>query len=90
VRTTVFGSFEWDNAKAALNITRRGISFAEASTVFEDPNAFYFDNGSPEGRICVIGFSAAANLLLVVYIEAGKRTRIVSARRPTRKERLLY
>ena len=57
---------------------------------FEEPNALYFDNGSPQGRICVVGFSVAANLLLVVYVEAGERIRIVSARRPTRKERLLY
>lgn len=90
VSTTVLGSFEWEADKAERNVTRRGISFAEASTVFEDPNAFYFDNGSPEGRITVIGFSASARLLLVVHIEVGDRIRIISARKPTRKERLLY
>ena len=31
--------FEWDTAKAARNLKRRRISFAEASTVFYDPLA---------------------------------------------------
>jgi uncharacterized DUF497 family protein len=28
--------FEWDDAKAALNIEKHGISFYEAATVFAD------------------------------------------------------
>ena len=28
--------FEWDEAKAAGNLTKRGVSFEEAKTVFED------------------------------------------------------
>lgn len=83
--------FEWDEEKAATNLTRHGVSFPEASTVFEDPNAFYFDNGSPEGRLSVVGFSARGSLLLVVHAEiSADRIRIVSARRPERWERDLY
>ncbi|MBA2304698.1 MAG: BrnT family toxin [Acidobacteria bacterium] len=29
--------FEWDLAKAARNLTKHGIAFAEAATVFDDP-----------------------------------------------------
>ena len=31
--------FEWDPKKASANLTKHGISFEEASTVFADPNA---------------------------------------------------
>jgi uncharacterized DUF497 family protein len=31
--------FEWDPAKAASNLTKHGVSFEEALTVFTDPRA---------------------------------------------------
>jgi len=31
--------FEWDDAKAAANVRKHGVSFEEAITVFGDPNA---------------------------------------------------
>jgi uncharacterized DUF497 family protein len=31
--------FEWDEAKAAINLNIHGVSFDEASEVFFDPNA---------------------------------------------------
>jgi uncharacterized DUF497 family protein len=30
-------TFEWDEKKAAENLTKHGVSFSEASTVFADP-----------------------------------------------------
>jgi hypothetical protein len=32
-------TFEWDDAKAAENLKKHGVSFPEASTVFADPLA---------------------------------------------------
>jgi uncharacterized protein len=29
--------FEWDEKKAAANLTKHGVSFDEAKTVFDDP-----------------------------------------------------
>ena len=29
--------FQWNKTKAALNLNKHGVSFAEASTVFDDP-----------------------------------------------------
>jgi len=43
-----------------------------------------------EQRDLIIGYSLASRLLLVVYVERGKRTRIISARPATRIERKLY
>ena len=36
--------FEWDSRKAATNIRKHGVSFDEASTVFDDPLAAIFDD----------------------------------------------
>lgn len=36
--------FSWDHRKAARNRRRHGVSFDEASTVFDDPLAIIFDD----------------------------------------------
>jgi Ribonuclease toxin, BrnT, of type II toxin-antitoxin system len=47
--SVVEGDFEWDAAKAASNLTKHGVSFFEAATVFADPFAVYLDDGSGAG-----------------------------------------
>ena len=36
--------FDWDEQKAASNVTKHGVSFEEAATVFSDPLAVIFDD----------------------------------------------
>lgn len=36
--------FEWDPNKAKTNVTKHGVSFEEAVTVFYDPQAATFDD----------------------------------------------
>lgn len=86
--------FEWDAAKAAYNWKTHRISFEEAATVFEDPHAAlqtdepHSDN---ELREWIIGYSNKHRLLLVVFIEPEPyRIRIISARKPTARERNIY
>ena len=55
--TIVEGDFEWDSKKAASNVVKHGVSFAEAATVFADPMAVYLDDGSGTERMVVIGLS---------------------------------
>jgi uncharacterized protein len=69
--TVVEGDFEWDSAKAASNLTKHGVSFPEAATVFADPYAVYLDDGSGVGQMVVIGTSLRARLLYVVHVERG-------------------
>ena len=88
--TVVEGDFEWDSAKAASNIVKHGVSFAEAATVFADPFAVYLDDGSGAGRMVVIGTSLRERVLFVVHVERGERDRIISARRATPGEREVY
>ena len=36
--------FEWDSKKASVNLRKHKVSFDEATTVFEDPLAYIFDD----------------------------------------------
>ena len=42
--------FEWDGRKAATNLRKHGVSFDEASTVFDDPLAVIFDDERTQPR----------------------------------------
>ncbi len=88
--TVVEGDFEWDSVKAAANLVKHGVSFAEAATVFADPFAVYLDDGSGIGRMVVIGASLQQRVLYVVHVERGERDRIISARSATAAERAVY
>lgn len=84
--------FTWDPKKAASNLSKHGVSFEEAATVFDDPRALPAEDDSRgEARLTVIGFSAAARLLFVVVVERAADTiRIISARSATKPERKRY
>ena len=85
--------FEWDEAKAVANIVKRGISFEEAVTVFNDP--LYVDFYDPrhsqvEHRYIIIGKSKNGVMLIVSYTERGEIIRPISARKLTPRERYDY
>jgi uncharacterized DUF497 family protein len=84
-------AFEWDADKAQSNIEKHGVTFEEAAEVFFDP---FYQSGDAteegEPREFILGYSLAPRLLLVVHLERGERTRIISARSATRHERKLY
>ena len=85
--------FEWDLDKAASNAAKHGVAFEEASTVFADQ--FSFSRPDPrhsrgEAGFAILGRSARGRLLAVFYTERGPRTRIISARAATRRERGTY
>ncbi|QIR39038.1 BrnT family toxin [Tolypothrix sp. PCC 7910] len=83
--------FEWDNNKEKSNVEKHGVTFEEATEVFFDPFHQTGDaSGNDEQRDFIIGYPFTSRLLLVVYVERGKRTRIISARPTTRTERKLY
>lgn len=85
--------FEWDARKAKANEAKHGVSFEEALTVFVDPLARIFDDkehSESERREIVIGNSDKRNLILVSFVEAENRVRLISARKATRMERKDY
>jgi uncharacterized DUF497 family protein len=85
--------FEWDVEKAASNLTKHGVSFPEAMTVFGDPlEVMIADPGHSdrESRFVSIAISEAGRLLVVAYAERGGRIRIITAREATPRERRQY
>ncbi len=83
--------FVWNEKKAHDNHRKHGVTFEEACEIFFDPfrqGSDAFDNF--EERQFFIGFSIKRKLLIVVYTERGKRTRIISARKATNEERRIY
>jgi uncharacterized protein len=85
--------FEWDKSKAAANVTKHGVSFEEAKTVFSNPLAVIFDDEAhsfEEQREIIIGHSQSNRLMLVSFTERPNAIRIISARLATRIEREDY
>lgn len=82
--------FEWDPKKAESNLSKHGVSFEEAMTVFKDTLALIFDDtehSQAEHREIIIGTSALKRFILVCFIERIQDTiRIFSARRATKNE----
>ena len=85
--------FEWDPEKAALNVAKHGVSFAEAATVFGDPLALTVPDrphSLGEERFAIFGRSDRGRVLAVQHTERGDRVRLISAREATRHERSQY
>lgn len=85
--------FEWDEEKAASNLVKHGVSFAEAETVFADPLSLtgYDPNHSEsEDRYITMGLSIDGRLLLVCHTDREDRVRIISSREASSRERKDY
>ena len=85
----------WNIKKNEINTQKHGVSFIEASTVFDDEDAVYIDDeehSQYEKRFIVLGLSEETRLLIVCYCEreSNSLTRIISAREAERKEKELY
>ena len=84
--------FQYDPAKAAANVRKHGVSFADAEGVLRDPLALTIEDPDAQGerRYVAIGVGSLGELLVVVYAEDGEEYRLISARRATPKERRAY
>ncbi len=84
--------FKYDPAKAAANLKKHGVSFADAEGVLADPLAVTAEDPDAEGeqRFIAVGLGSAGELLVAVYAERGDEYRLISARLATRKERKHY
>ena len=86
-------TYEWDTAKAAANLRKHKVSFAEAASVFLDPLALTFDDpdhSEEENREITIGASNKERALFVSHCFRGDRLRIISARKATKTEKTQY
>ena len=85
--------FEWDDKKALANQKKHGISFIEASEIFNDEYSSCVndpDHSYEESRYLLFGVSTKGAHLVVSYTERLGIIRIISARRMTRQERKAY
>jgi len=86
-------NYEWDPVKAASNMKKHGVRFADAVAVLEDERAVTIEDADADGeqRFCTIGMDAVLAILVVVYAYRFENTiRIISARKATGKERVIY
>ncbi len=86
-------TFEWDPKKAAANVRKHGVGFPEASTAFGDPLALLMpdpDHSPGEQRFVLLGLSGRGRLLVIAFAERPPRTRLISARPASRRERKRY
>ena len=84
--------FQFDPTKAASNLKKHGVSFADAEGVFADPLAAHRADPDSEGeeRFVTLGLGSAGQILVVIYTLRGKDIRLLSARHATRLEVKAY
>lgn len=85
--------FEWDPEKEKMNIRKHGVSFHEAATVFGDPLSWTFsdpDHSVGECRYLTFETSSQGKMLIVSHTDRGKKIRLISSRKVTRRERRYY
>lgn len=87
--------YEWDDNKNEINKVKHGVSFEEASSVFDDERALVIpdpDHSGDEERFIILGLSEALNMLVVChcYRDNEQTIRIISARKATKTEIKYY
>ena len=91
MHTVSWVDYEWDEGKAAANLRKHGVDFADAALVLEDELALTLrDLHTEEERFVTLGKDPNGRLLVVVYTWRGERIRLISARAMTSKERRQY
>ena len=81
-------SFEFDPAKAQTNLRKHGVSFAHAEQALRDSMAYTIEDPDSRGeqRFITLGIDALGRVLVVVHTQRGERTRLISARKASRRE----
>jgi uncharacterized protein len=82
---------EWDPRKAAANLKKHGVDFAEAATVLHDEQAITVrEDEEGEERYVTVGMDALGNVLVVVYTWRNNKPRLISARKAMPQESKQY
>ena len=83
--------YEWDETKNQENLSRHGISFDDAETVFAGPCVTFednrFDYGEP--RFITLGH-LEGRIVVVAHTPLGAHMRIISMRKGNRREEKAY
>ncbi|UQK58908.1 BrnT family toxin [Fenollaria massiliensis] len=87
--------FEWDENKNEINKKKHGISFEDVESVFSDFSAIIFDDpdhSETEERFLIIGMSLRKGICIVGHCYRNNENiiRIISARKATKNEQMIY
>lgn len=83
----------WSEKKNRQNIRKHKTDFDEAKTIFDDPLHISIndpDHSFDERRYITIGVSEQNRLLIVAHTFDNDKIRIITARKPTRREKRNY
>ena len=82
---------QWDDDKAAANVEKHGVDFADAVSVLSDEMALTADDSDrTEERYVTLGMDAFGRILVVAYTWREDDLRIISARKANRSEARQY
>lgn len=83
--------FDWDEGKRQSNIHKHAIDFIDAVAIFDGDIVTIEDNRVDYGeqRFIILGL-LKGGVIVVVYTERSKNIRIISARKATRYEQIIY
>lgn len=84
--------FEWDEKKNASNFKKHGLSFDEASEIFDNPVLTRVDDRADYNEVREISYGIIGELIVaaVVHTDRDGTIRIISARLANKSERRLY
>jgi uncharacterized DUF497 family protein len=74
--------FEWDLSKEIENLTKHGITFAEAVETFSDPDGFQLTDtkhSATEERFFWVGKSASGKILTTRFTRRADNIRIIGS-----------
>lgn len=81
--------FGYDPCKAATNVQKHGVSFEEATLLWQSPNIQMMACTEGELRFIIIG-RMNGKCYSCIYTKRGESIRLISARRSRKKEEELY
>lgn len=84
--------YEWDPDKAAGNLRKHGVDFADAADALKDPLALtmHDPDSNGEARLISMGREASGRLLVTVFTQRKDTIRIISSRVASARERRAY
>jgi uncharacterized protein len=85
-------NFEWDADKDRENQAKHGISFEEATHIFDGPVLTKIDDREAYGEVreITMGMLSPDAVLVVVHTERSENIRLISARKANRRERQIF
>ena len=82
--------YEWDETKSQENLSKHGLSFDDAETVFSSPCVTFEDTRFDYGEPRFITLGRLEGHVVVAHTPRRKNRRIISMRKGNRREEKAY